>query len=151
VRVQICNDQKKVRVDVRSLRRFAQRLLKALGYQHSGVSILLTDDKTMSCLHARWLEDPTPTDVLSFSYKDEGNVPEILGDIAISVETCGRRVPHNPMAEIQRMLVHGLLHLVGFDHRSPSERRRMDKEARWLISVGLGEMVNRFKEDPWRG
>ncbi len=141
------NSQRRVRLDGRRLRRRAQRLLEALSRGDELLSILLTDDRGMARLHGRWMGDPTPTDVLSFAYGDSprrghstpwgvpsGTVP-VLGDIAISVETAARRRPRGAEAETERYLIHGLLHLAGYGHARGSDRRRMDRKARWLRDV----------------
>ena len=123
--VELRNEQRAVPVDARRLRRKAESLLSAVGRSDSVLSILLTDDRRITPLHERWMGEPGAADVLSFPM----NEPGILGDIVISVETAARRRPKDPARETLRYLVHGLLHLVGYDHRTKRERLQMDRES----------------------
>jgi probable rRNA maturation factor len=92
----------------------------------------------MRYLNRRYRDIDRATDVLSFSQREgqfSGLRPDILGDIVISVPTAARQARernHSLGREIERLLVHGLLHLLGYDHeRGPAEARRMRrKEAR---------------------
>jgi len=96
---------------------------------------LLTDDQEMAELHERWMGDPSPTDVLSFPARAKVPFPGVvpfLGDIAISVETAARRAPGDPIKEIEKYLVHGVLHLVGHNHAKMAEKKKMWAEARRL-------------------
>jgi len=106
---------------MRRCRRFAARVLSARGIDRWELSILLTDDATIRELNRRYRAVDAPTDVLSFSQTpqntEKGTVP--AGDIVISVETMGRnalarRIPQEE--ELQRLLIHGILHLEGMDH-----------------------------------
>ena len=125
--VEIRNAQRQVPLDTRRLKRVAQRLLAALDRSEAVLSILLTDDRRMAGIHERWMGEPGPTDVLSFPMGGE-----TLGDIAISLETASRRCSGDLFAEVTRVLIHGLLHLVGHDHAGEKERQRMNREARRL-------------------
>lgn len=135
------NNQRRQRLNTRRLKHRAQLLLGALARGGEVLSILLTDDREMERLHERWMGDPTPTDVLSFSSEDrrapsrsmlDRSPPRVLGDIAISVETAARKSPAGVEAETERYLIHGLLHLAGYDHARKADRERMDRKARWL-------------------
>ncbi len=154
--VELRNDERGWRVDTRGLKRYAQRLLEAMEMGDRTLSLLLTDDRRMSRLHVRWMGDPTPTDVLSFptvavspasgrpafrsgpsprrANAREPYPPLVLGDVAISVETAARRKPKDVKGEIRRYLLHGILHLAGYDHVRPEARRRMQRQARRLPS-----------------
>ncbi|MFK7741165.1 MAG: rRNA maturation RNase YbeY [Planctomycetota bacterium] len=98
------------------------------------VSLLLTDDREIAALHKEFLDDPTPTDVMSF---------ELDGDaeIVVSVETA-RRVAkqkgHTIRAECALYIVHGILHTVGYDDIDAQDRARMrDAERAILQQLGL--------------
>ncbi len=133
--VELRNEQRVIRVDTRSLKRHAEKFLDVLGCGDAYLSILLTDDRRMAQLHERWMGDPDPTDVLSFSGDDK----TVLGDIAISVETAARRSPRAFMREITRYLIHGTLHLVGHDHATKKEKERMNQAARRLWKAATQE------------
>lgn len=106
------------------------------------LSILFTDDKTIADLNNRYLGRKGPTNVLAFPMK-EGPTPKfespMLGDVVISVgaalresEEFGEDLEYT----IDRLLIHGLLHLLGYDHdKSDSEAERMENEEKRLISV----------------
>ncbi len=134
--VELQNDQRLLKLETRKIKKIGQSLLTAVQHSDAVLSVLLTDDKTMAQLHGRWMGEPSPTDVLSFSMGESaGNGAKILGDIAISVETAKRRNPKNSCGEVMDYLIHGLLHLVGFDHLRRADRQRMDQEARRLKKI----------------
>jgi len=98
------------------------------------VSILLTDDAQMAELNKQYRDVDGPTDVLSFSQTEGDDEPipgmedNLLGDVVISVETAQRQAAENAKSlesEIDMLLVHGLLHLLGYDHAEPEEERVM--------------------------
>ena len=126
------------RVDLPRLRRRARRLLSALGYAGAELSVALIDDAEMKALNHAWRGRNRATDVLSFSLL-EGEAAEhrgdLLGDVVISVETAAEQaaVRHSALDdEILRLLIHGLLHVVGHDHETDSDARLMEQEHRRL-------------------
>ena len=126
--VELRNEQRVVPLDTRRLKTQAEGLLEEVGRPEAVLSILLTDDRRMARLHERWMGEEGPTDVMSFPMSEAG----ILGDIVISAETAARRRPKDPAGEVLRTLVHGLLHLVGYDHHAKAQRLRMNRRARLL-------------------
>jgi rRNA maturation RNase YbeY len=126
------------RADTRLLVRRARAALSALGLSRSELSISLVDDREIARLNGQWRARPTPTDVLSFSLV-EGDFSQhrggLLGDVVISVETAARQAAERRRGlddELARLLVHGLLHLVGHDHEADDEARAMAAEERRL-------------------
>jgi len=100
-------------------------LANALGSQKTEVSLLLLDDSGITALNEQYRGKPRPTDVLSFPMYTAKELrqfhPEILGDVVISVETAARQAEHAGCAlweEMTRLLIHGILHLLGFDHEN---------------------------------
>ena len=99
------------------------------------VAILLVDEGAMEALHVQWMDEPGPTDVLSFPMdelrpgtEDSITPAGLLGDIVLcpqvaieQAETAG----HSPLDEMLMLTTHGLLHLLGFDHAEPEEEREM--------------------------
>jgi probable rRNA maturation factor len=77
-----------------------------------------------------------PTDVLSFSMKEGeqlGSSPELLGDVIISVETAvnqAKKASISAIEEVTSLLIHGVLHLLGYDHQQPEHEQWMQREAR---------------------
>ena len=98
------------------------------------VVVALVDDKTIAEVHGRFLDDPTPTDVISFP----------PGEIVVSAQTALREARVRgiaPIHELTLYVVHGALHLQGHSDRSPTARRRMRAaERRVLDSLGLGDV-----------
>ena len=112
----------------RRVRARARALLAALGRTGSSLSILLTTDGRIRTLNRRWRSVDHATDVLSFpAHAPPGSGPD-LGDLAISLDTARRRAVRagrSVGAEVDRYLVHGLLHLAGYDHQRPAQAREM--------------------------
>ncbi len=124
------------RLDVERLHRSAQAILRAIGQPDAELSIALVDDREIAALNARWRNKSAATDVLSFSLV-EGEFADhrssLLGDVVISVETAAAQAAerHRGLDEsVERLLVHGVLHLIGHDHEIDSEARRMAAEER---------------------
>lgn len=90
------------------------------------LSILITDDSEIQKLNKQYRDKDKPTDVLSFSMIEGLDDPQpILGDIVISFETAERQAQEyqvNLYQELLRLLIHGILHLVGFEHENVSEQ-----------------------------
>lgn len=118
--------------------RSARRLLRALRLEHAELSVVLCSDAVIHALNRDWRGKDRPTDVLSFAQGEgEGARPSgLLGDVVISVDTAQRQADERHATlgrEIDRLLVHGLLHLLGYDHEvSPAEARRMQRRERAL-------------------
>lgn len=124
------------KVDVERLGRNAREILAAVGQARSELSVALVDDATIAELNGRWRDKPRPTDVLSFSLV-EGDFADhrggLLGDVVISVETAAAQAAerHRGLDEtITRLLVHGVLHLIGHDHEDDGEAAEMAAEER---------------------
>lgn len=127
----------------------------AVALHHEGVeeaaaiTILLTDDRAIQALNRDYLGEDRPTDVISFPAGDSlpgmEDLAHYLGDIALSVPYATRQARakgHGAAAEMQLLVVHGVLHLLGYDHSTAEEQREM-----WLVQaqimeqLGLGEIV----------
>ena len=109
------------------------------------VAILLVDEGAMEALHVQWMDEPGPTDVLSFPMDelrpgtDDMPTPAgLLGDIVLCpqvAETQAVAAKHSTMDELVMLTTHGLLHLLGFDHAEPEEEREMFGLQRELITA----------------
>lgn len=95
-------------------------------------------DPTIHILNRQYRGKDKPTDVLSFPLADELH-PELLGDVVISVDTAARQAQrrgHSLREEIQTLLIHGVLHLLGYDHEvSRSEAIRMHRKEREIMEI----------------
>ncbi len=112
----------------------ARETLDDLGYPNPEVSILLTDDPHIKGLNRKYLKRNRPTDVLAFPMREgpcqEIN-PHLLGDVVISVEAAQRQAREDGVKlrdRVAYLLIHGILHLAGFDHET-SKKRAKEMEA----------------------
>ena len=132
----------------RRVRARARALLAALGRPEAGLSILLTTDGRIRTLNRRWRDVDHATDVLSFPADHPPGSGPHLGDLAVSLDIAGRRARRAGRTigeEVDRYLVHGLLHLLGHDHLRPAEAREMARrEDELLGDLGMvGESMER--------
>jgi len=118
------------------------KALKGLGCHEGELSILFTGDKHMAELNRHYLGREGPTNVLAFPMATGPTVPGeggMLGDIVISVDTAigeAHQVGEPLEDTINRLLIHGLLHLLHYDHEgSPQEARRMKRQERRLLKL----------------
>jgi len=112
----------------------AQFSLVRLGiHPDSELSISLVDEDEMSALHMRWMDEPGATDVLSFPMDEvkphsASSGPGMIGDIDLCPSYAARQANeagHSIQEELELLTVHGLLHLLGFDHREADEKKVM--------------------------
>ncbi len=108
------------------------------------LSVLLCDDRTMRRLNRRYRKRDRPTDVLAFSMQEGEAVitTNLLGDVVISLDTAtrqARRGDRSIIAEVTHLLAHGLLHLLGYDHQTPSEATQMDSLTARLLAAATGK------------
>lgn len=133
------NDVRRSGVDPRALKQTARALLAAVGREHASLSISLVGDAAIARINAEHRAKDTPTDVLSFPLEPDPRDPEqLLGDIVISVDTARRQAAEYDATlqrELYRLMIHGLLHILGHDHEAAGERRRMEAEERRLAQV----------------
>jgi probable rRNA maturation factor len=131
-------------VDRRLFRRRALGVLAALGVEETELSICLTGDAEISELNERWRGRKGPTDVLSFALSEGAHAEfrgDLLGDVVIGLGVAARQAGERCATlddEVARLLIHGVLHLLGHDHQEPAETRRMRAEERRLWSL-LGD------------
>ena len=116
------------------------------------LSIILTDDARLHELNLNYLGVDAPTDVLSFpaSETDPDTGARYIGDILISIpraQAQAEAAGHSLEAEVQLLVVHGVLHLLGHDHAEAEEKARMWKaQAEILERIGLGQIQIREEE-----
>lgn len=116
------NRQRKIKVDLAKIKLVAEKILKALNLTQAELSITLANDKQIRELNRQYRKIDRPTDVLAFPMQEgsfKGLNPFLLGDVIISLETALRQannLGHSLQQELNQLLVHGILHLLGFDH-----------------------------------
>src|SRR5215475_6504488 len=114
--------QRRVRVNRARLARAADRALRAVGRTSGRVDILVVDDRRIRELNAAFRGVPLPTDVLAFPLETAEAVGGLVGQVVISAATAtrqARRVGVPVAAELDLLVTHGVLHLVGYDDRDP--------------------------------
>ena len=99
------------------------------------LAVLLVDPDTMEQLHVKWMDEPGPTDVLSFPMDelrptpdDEEPKPGLLGDVVLCPDVARRQAKqagHSTEDELHLLTTHGILHLLGYDHAEPEEEKEM--------------------------
>lgn len=133
-------------VNSRALIATAQTLLGALGEDVSSLSLSLVGDAAIRALNRQHRGVDSATDVLSFSIDAEavgavadGAAPErMLGDVVISIDTARRQAAGYDATlqnELYRLLIHGMLHVVGHDHEEAEPREAMEREERRLAGT----------------
>jgi probable rRNA maturation factor len=119
------------------IRRRAEKMLAKLSLAKVELSVALVDDPTIHALNKEWRRKDKPTDVLAFPLLDP--VPPkptgMLGDVIISIDTARKQAKvhrRSLLDEMTMLLAHGLLHLLGHDHRTDEEEREMNARTREL-------------------
>ena len=136
------------------VRVLADRMLAELGLADAELSVLLTNDTTIRRLNREHRGKDKPTDVLAFPLDERaardahrrktGGAEIVLGDVVISLDTAQRQASSRRrelMAEARFLLAHGLLHLVGYDHATPAQKRQMSALTRQLVRAAEGNMT----------
>jgi probable rRNA maturation factor len=117
----IANRQRRLPVDEDDLESFSTRLARSLRRTPRDFSVALVSDRRIRALNRRYRGHSKATDVLAFPLRSKRGANGYLGDVVISVETArrnARRYAHNPQEEIKLLILHGLLHLLGYDHET---------------------------------
>ena len=130
----ISNEQTKFVIDCKKLKDQVGNILIALECEGTELSILLADDKKMRKLNKQYRGQNRTTDVLSFPQNgdgQEGPNSYLLGDVVISTDTASRQSAQHGLSleeELVLLLIHGILHLIGYDHEYSDEDARYMKE-----------------------
>ncbi|MEU5988592.1 rRNA maturation RNase YbeY [Spirillospora sp. NPDC047418] len=129
-------------VDEQAVARLARHVLDGMRvHPLAELSILLVDEAAMTELHEKWMDEPGPTDVLSFPMdelrpghmsggadEDGETDPGLLGDVVLCppvAERQARTAGHSTADELELLCAHGILHLLGYDHAEPDEHKEM--------------------------
>ena len=156
-KVFLCNRQKKNAVCLKTLKHHFLAAMDTLEITDSEISLAIVSDKAIAVLHEKWLGISGPTDVLSFNLSSpkhaqssgdgkqqasgNGKQQEIHGEIIASAETASREAhvySWSPEYELLYYLIHGLLHLIGYDDQTPSARISIRRKERAVMrAIGL--------------
>ena len=137
----IVNRQRRVPVAVQPLREFYERVQRELRFPPESVTVQLISDDAMATLNQTYRKKQGPTDVLSFpattSKPRQG--ADYMGDIAISPETArrnARRFSRSLALEMRILILHGMIHLAGFDHENDNgEMEKLERRLRRRLGV----------------
>ena|SRR5690349_10598975 len=133
--VEVINRQRRLQLDVEAWSNFATSALNAIGKSESSATIAFVSDKRIRELNHQFRGIDKATDVLSFPAEEELN----LGDVAVSVETAATQARENGLTldqEIAQLILHGLLHLSGYDHETDNgEMNRLELRLRRKLRI----------------
>lgn len=141
MRIDIRDLQDKVRIDRKKIAKRAEFILKVMGEKEAELSLLFVNDSYIRRLNWKYRKINSKTDVLAFSMREGSGLSKdslILGDIVISTETAKREAARRRSSiqkEISLYLIHGILHLLGYDDRKTSGRKRMRQKQRELLKA----------------
>ncbi len=140
--IQIQNRQSTQSLSLPSIRLFLEKCLEALNLSDAELSVLFVSDSEIRQLNRQYRDLDRPTDVLAFSMREgEGSEinPGILGDIVVSTETAQRQgdeIGWGLEKEVCKLLTHGLLHLIGYDHETdPQEATWMQQKEDEVLAI----------------
>ena len=134
--IHITNRQKTLPVDRRRMRQAVRAIVRDAGISEATISIAIVDDPTIAKLHQQFLDDPEPTDVLSFVF--ERSEQSLEGEVVASADTartCAPRYRSTPEEELLLYVIHGTLHLVGYDDTTPRQRAVMRKKEMEYLGI----------------
>jgi len=144
------NNESALPADEEELSRLGRFVMDSL-YVHpeAELSIILVDTEAMERLHIEWMDEPGPTDVLSFPMDElrpgtaaRPSPPGVLGDIVICPQVAveqAQKAGHPTSEEMLLLATHGILHLLGYDHAEPEEKEEMFSLQRQLLASFLGK------------
>ena len=142
------NNESGVDVDEAEIVALARHVLAQMHvHPQAELSVVLVDETAMEQLHVQWMDEPGPTDVLSFPMDElrpgrDGEEPEegVLGDIVLCPSVAEKQAAeagHAMEEELLLLTTHGILHLLGYDHAEPEEEREMFELQRQLLLTFL--------------
>jgi len=147
-------------VDPEELVGVARYVLGEMGiHPMAELSILLVDTAAMEQLHIQWMDEPGPTDVLSFpmdelrparAEDDNEPVPGLLGDVVLCPEVAVKQAKdagHSTADELRLLTTHGILHLLGYDHAEPDEHKEMFGLQDHLLGEWVSHEADRVSSD----
>jgi probable rRNA maturation factor len=148
------NNESGVDVDETEIVALARHVLAGMRvHPQAELSVVLVDETAMEQLHVQWMDEPGPTDVLSFPMDElrpgsdgEDSPPGLLGDVVLCPQvaaTQARQAGHSTAEELLLLTTHGILHLLGYDHAEPDEEKEMFALQRRLLLTYLAERPGR--------
>ncbi len=150
ISVAVVDQQAYVRLPKRKIKEAVQVALESAGCRQGRITVALIDDASIQQLNRQFLQHDEPTDVLSFPMGRDGRTVE--GEIAVSAERAAAvagQYGWSPEEELLLYVIHGALHLVGFDDGTPTQRQRMrQQETLCLRRLGVVLPTDQAKSPP---
>ncbi len=154
----LINDQRRYEIRIAALRGFVRSLRRRMRLGNIQFNICIVDDQTIRRLNSTFRGKDQATDVLSFQWEDEpkagrrkgrarkrpkgpDGISNFLGEVVISVETARRNAEaegHSTLNEMRWLILHGLLHLLGYDHERDSGEM-VALEMKWRDTLGIAD------------
>ena len=143
MKIAIENQQTQQKLRKIPLRKVARKILSVSGCPEAQLSILIVDDSLIQEINRDYLDKDRPTNVISFAMQEGeggGVQPDLLGDVVISAETAARDAGEANAtfeSELYFLLLHGILHLLGYDHErgTQAEAKRMEAREQEVFSL----------------
>ncbi len=137
------NRQKRINVDLRRVRRLLSKIMKYLDCKDKEISLLFVNNDEIREINKRYLNRDYPTNVITFSLTEGefGNInPKILGDIVISVERASKDAEEAGIElsdELEFLMIHGILHLLNYNHENTSEDevKKMERKEQEVFGI----------------
>jgi len=133
IQVVVKNLHSKKKVELEKIERLAEKVLEGEKNKQN-VNIILTDDKYMARLNRKFLNKNRSTDVLSFGMREGKKLtpePDVLGEIYVSLDRAEKQAKEYNQSlqkEVNLLVTHGLLHLLGYDHKKKEQKEKMRKK-----------------------
>jgi probable rRNA maturation factor len=148
------NNESGVDVDEAEIVALARHVLAQMHvHRQAELSVVLVDETAMEQLHVQWMDEPGPTDVLSFPMDElrpgtegEDSPAGLLGDVVLCPQVAAaqaRQAGHSTAEELLLLTTHGILHLLGYDHAEPDEEKEMFGLQRKLLLTFLATRTGR--------
>jgi probable rRNA maturation factor len=172
IEVEISDTQLHLKVDRSSIRALVRTVLSAEERESATISIALVDNATIHAVNRTYLNHDWPTDVISFALSDPGD-PDLAGELVVSTEmahSCALERNIEPFDELALYVVHGLLHLCGYDDKTVADARiirnreheilteagvrnpfPLDSQAHRAVAHVSGPLPQQSEPQPWTG
>jgi rRNA maturation RNase YbeY len=131
----ILNQQRIRKIDIEKVRGYLKKIFFYLSIESKKVSFVLSDNRFIVKLNKEYFSKNTPTDVISFNLADEIE-PDYLGEVVVSVEEAvavAEKLKIDWQVELLLYLIHGILHLIGFEDSTAVQRKKMEKKQREIL------------------
>ncbi len=145
-KIAVASPQEAVPIDARHFRAVVRAVLEGEGVADYEISLAFVDNPTIHCLNARYLKHDEPTDILTFPLS-EPDAKKLGGELVLGAEVAQLQAAergHDVQTELTLYVIHGLLHLCGFDDHDDEDIRLMrERERHYLSRLGLPDVTSK--------